>query len=152
MLTVKVYSRYGFEKVTKFTDQNVDEFPTDYFICIHASGWIHSIPYFKRPHKNVINLVFDDVEKDKKKWIHEYVPIPYNAIACTPKQAAAMKHFINEIEDGSTVHVYCAKGQSRSPAVAAFIEEYRNKVSDSKFHTYKYNQHVYNLLRNLVNV
>jgi hypothetical protein len=82
LLTVQVYSRYGFEEVTAFTDQNVDEFPNEYFICIHATGWIHAIPYFKQPHKNVLNLVFDDVEKDRKKWIHEYVPIPYSAIAC----------------------------------------------------------------------
>ena len=152
MLTIQVYSRYGFEEVTTFTDQNLDEFPNEYFICIHATGWIHAIPYFKQPHKNVLNLVFDDVEKDRKKWIHEYVPITYNAIACTENQAILMKRFIDNIPDNSTVHVYCAKGQSRSPAVAAFIEEHRNKNQHSKFHNYKYNQHVYNLLRNTTHV
>jgi len=152
LLTSQVYSRYGFEEVTTFTDQNLDEFPNEYFICIHATGWIHAIPYFKQPHKNVLNLVFDDVEKDRKKWIHEYVPITYNAIACTENQAILMKRFIDNIPDNSTVHVYCAKGQSRSPAVAAFIEEHRNKNQHSKFHNYKYNQHVYNLLRNTTHV
>jgi hypothetical protein len=152
LLTIQVYSRYGFEEVTTFTDQNLDEFPNEYFICIHATGWIHAIPYFKQPHKNVLNLVFDDVEKDRKKWIHEYVPITYNAIACTENQAILMKRFIDNIPDNSTVHVYCAKGQSRSPAVAAFIEEHRNKNQHSKFHNYKYNQHVYNLLRNTTHV
>ena len=150
MLTVQVYSRYGFEEVTAFTDQNVDEFPNEYFICIHATGWIHAIPYFKQPHKNVLNLVFDDVEKDRKKWIHEYVPIPYSAIACTEEQASVMKSFIDNISANSTVHVYCAKGQSRSPAIAAFIEEYRNNNNHSKFHNYEYNQHVYNLLKKTI--
>jgi predicted protein tyrosine phosphatase len=147
LLTVHVYSRYGFEEVTKFTDKNVDEFPNEYFICVHATGWIHAIPYFKQPHKNVLNLVFDDVSENKKKWIHEYVPIPYNAIACTREQAKELKQFIDTIPNYSNIHVYCAKGQSRSPAIAAYIEEYKNKNTNSKFHTYKYNEHVYKLLK-----
>ena len=150
MLTVQVYSRYGFEKVTTFTDQNVDSFTNEYFICIHATGWIHAIPYFKKQHSNVLNLVFDDVEKNRKKWIHEYVPISYSAIACTEEQAKELKQFIDAIPTNSTVHVYCAKGQSRSPAIAAFIEEYKNNNRNSKFHTYKYNEHVYNLLRKTI--
>ena len=149
LLTVQGYSRYGFEEITKFTDSNVDLFPNDFFICVHATGWIHAIPYFKQPHSNVINLVFDDVAVDGSKWSHEYVPISYNAKACTREQAKELKQFIDTIPDNSNVHVYCAKGQSRSPAIAAYIEEYKNNNKNSKFHSYKYNEHVYRLLKDI---
>lgn len=133
--------------MTEFNDSNVDQYPNDYFICVHATGWIHGIPYFKQPHKNVLNLVFDDVEKDKKKWIHEYVPISYNAKACTIEQAIDLKKFIDNIPNSATVYVYCAKGKSRSPAIAKFIEEYRN---NNEFIYDGYNAHVYNLLKSII--
>ena len=50
------------------TDQTVDS-SNDFYICLNSTGWIHSIPYFKEEHANVINLYFDDVESSGPKEI-----------------------------------------------------------------------------------
>lgn len=122
-VNVKTYSRLQIAKETEFKDSTLSNYPNDFFICINATGMLHSIPHFKKDHNNVINLYFDDTEVDKEKWLG---PIKYTAKACTKEQAQQIVEFVDNIPDGSTVHIYCTRGESRSPAIGFFIREYRN--------------------------
>jgi predicted protein tyrosine phosphatase len=92
----------------------------------------------------VINTYFDDTDIDRIKTTENLV---YYARACTIDQAIKIRNFIDTIPQDATVHIYCAKGQSRSPAVAKFIEEYKNSNTNNVYHNY--NQHVYQLLRSI---
>lgn len=141
-MIVKVYPQFDFYNSTQFHDNNVEQFNTDFFICLNSSGHIHSIPYFKSNHYNVLNMFFDDTDVNRIKVTGELV---YYAWACTNQQAKLIRNFIDTIPQDATVHIYCAKGKSRSPAVAKFIEEHRNLNVDNSYYTY--NTHVYNLLK-----
>jgi predicted protein tyrosine phosphatase len=144
MLDVTVYSKKEFEE-TEFTDDTIDKFSKDYFICINATGHVHSIPHFKKPHPRVINCYFDDVEYDQVKF-DTIFKLNFNALACTVLQATEIKTFIDTIPDSSSLHIYCSKGKSRSPAIAKFVEEYKNK----KIVEYEnHNRHVYETLKSL---
>ncbi len=126
-INVKTYSRLQIAKETNFKDVTLKDYPTDFFICVNATGMLHSIPHFKKDHTNVINLYFDDTDVDKEKWLG---PIKYTAKACTRDQALQIINFVDVIPEDSTVHIYCTRGESRSPAIGFFIREYRNKESD----------------------
>lgn len=141
-INVKTYSRLQIAKETEFKDSTLKNFPNDFFICINATGMLHSIPHFKKEHPNVINLYFDDTEIDKEKWLG---PIKYTAKACTKEQALEIVNFVDEIPNDSTVHIYCTRGESRSPAIGIFIKEYRNKESNVEKSDY-INYFLYNLL------
>ena len=150
MLEVKRYSRKYFEEEMQkanVNDHTVDS-SNDYFICINATGWIHGVPYFKQPHANVIDLYFDDVHKTGLKaipWYNNDHRIIY-AQACTIEQAATLKKFIDAIPDNSVVHIYCAKGKSRSKGVELYINEfYNNLVSDND----GINSNIYSLLKSI---
>lgn len=140
-MRTKIYPQFNFYKNTKFNDQNVDQYLDDYFICVNSSGHIHSVPHFKQSHANVLNLYFDDTERNKIKVTGNLV---YYAIACTEKQAKTIKEFIDTIPESATVHIYCAKGKSRSTAIGKFIEDYKNIFPKTEFNSY--NSYVYNLL------
>lgn len=149
MLKIKRYSRIEFEKMadeSNITDQTVDH-SDDYFICINATGWIHGIPYFKNYHRNVINLYFDDVYRTGLKvipWFNGDQRVIY-AWSCSANQAEELKEFIKDIPQGSTVHIYCAKGRSRSRGVEMYINEMYNntKVED------EINSNVYDMLKSV---
>lgn len=139
-MNLYVYNQDEFKLTTPFNDNNVELSSNDYFICLNSSGYIHSIPHFKQPHPNVINTYFDDTIENKIKVSSGIV---YYAIACTINQAKSIKEFIDKIPNNSSIHIYCAKGKSRSQAVKKFIEEYSGlKKSDYT----SYNKHVYKLL------
>lgn len=142
-INVTTYSLKDFAS-TVFNDMNVADFHNDYFICINASGNMHSIPYFHKEHHNVLNVYFDDVIEDTVKY---YGPtdseFPFNAKACTNKQAKDIYDFIKSIPNNSSLHIYCTKGKSRSVAVANFVNEYINKI---EYSTKGHNTLVYNLL------
>lgn len=142
-VNVRVYSLKEFTETAEFTDDNVEQFPLDYFICINASGFIHSTPYFKKDHATVLNLYFDDVDRDHTKFDIVF-NMSFPAKACTVEQAESIVSFVNSIPDGATVHIYCTKGKSRSPAVAMYVEEVKNN-NTIKFDTY--NEYVFNLLK-----
>ncbi len=130
----------------RISDETVDRFISEYFICLNATGWKHAEPFFKQPHKNVINLYFDDVEQDGLKevpWFNNTTKT-IDARAITVEQAKELKTFIEAIPNNSTVHVYCAKGRSRSAAVEAYISETRNNV---KLDLPGMNPRVYKLLK-----
>lgn len=144
MVKISVYSKKEFEE-TEFTDDNIDSFSTDYFVCINATGHVHSVPHFKKSHPRVINCYFDDVEYDHIKFDTVF-KVNFNALACSIVQATEIKKFIDTIPNGATLHIYCSKGKSRSPAVAKFVQEYKNK----KIVEYEtYNQHVYKTLKSI---
>lgn len=145
MIDVKVYSKKNFEEAG-FTDANVSQLANDFFICINATGHVHSTPHFTKSHHNILNCYFDDVEYDHVKFDTMF-KMEFNARACTLDQAVEMKNFIDAVPDKSKLHIYCTKGKSRSPAVAKFVEDYKN----NKTVEYEnYNQHVYAILKSLV--
>jgi len=128
-IQIKTYSRQEFISKIFCHDDNVEDFVTDYFLCINASGNIHSIPYFKRCHFNVLNMYFDDVLED---GIKHYGPtdseFEFHAKCCTLEQSKEMHNFIHSIPDGCNLHVYCTKGQSRSVAIAKYVDTYVNNI------------------------
>lgn len=145
MLTVITYSRKDFDNNTLANDSNVENFVSDYFICINASGGIHGEPYFNQQHFNVFNTYFDDVLEDCKKF---YGPTDseyeFDAKALTTLQAKELYKFIHSIPDECKVHIYCTKGKSRSVAVAKYINEFINKT---KYNVDGHNILVYELLK-----
>ncbi|MEK9804747.1 MAG: hypothetical protein VW551_00440 [Euryarchaeota archaeon] len=123
----------------------------EYLIGVHSNGnWIHSEPIMKDA-PNVLNLKFEDVEKTGLKaiqWYNNTQKIIY-ATACSNSQAEQIVRFIRKIPEGATLHVYCAKGKSRSVAVANYVRKYyNNETVDDSGH----NKHVYNLLERYHNV
>jgi predicted protein tyrosine phosphatase len=123
----------------------------EYLIGVHSNGnWIHSEPIMKDA-PNVLNLKFEDVEKTGLKaiqWYNNTQKIIY-ATACSNSQAEQIVRFIRKIPEGAMLHVYCAKGKSRSVAVANYVRKYyNNETVDDSGH----NKHVYNLLERYHNV
>lgn len=149
MIFTRRYSKNDFVRymsINKINDLSVKNFIKEYFICLNATGWKHSIPYFKESHDNVINLYFDDVENDGPKeiqWFNNTTKI-IEAKAMTIDQAIELKKFINRIPDNSIVHIHCTKGLSRSAAVENFINETRNNHIVEQTEG---NIRVYNLLK-----
>jgi len=141
-MIVKVYPQFDFYNTTQFNDTNVEQSNSDFFICLNSSGHIHSVPHFKFKHYNVLNMFFDDTDTNRIKVTGNLV---YYAWACTNHQADLIRNFIDTIPQDATIHIYCAKGKSRSPAVAKFIEEYKNLNIDNDYYTY--NTHIYHLLK-----
>lgn len=139
-------------KVKTYAMKDVPKIPDDeYLIGIHSNGnWIHSKPIMPSA-ENVFNVWFEDVEKTGLKAIRWYNNTQriIHAIACSDKQALEIIDFIRKIPNNSTLHIYCAKGQSRSIAVANYIRRYINKetIDDSG-----HNKHVYRLLEKYHNV
>jgi hypothetical protein len=139
-MKIKIYDQEDFKKTTNYTDDNVDQYDDQFFICINSTGNIHAVPHFRKDHINVINTYFDDTEYDRIKVSGDIV---YYAKACTISQAKNIKKFIDTIPKHATVHIYCAKGKSRSPAVKKFIEDY--KGLEKSFYP-SFNKHVYRIL------
>jgi hypothetical protein len=140
-MKVTVYPQFNFYSTTLFNDGNVESSLNDYFICINSSGHIHSVPHFKHSHHNVLNMYFDDTDCDKIKVSGNIV---YYARVCTQEQAKEIKQFVKVIPQDANVHVYCAKGKSRSTAVGKFVENYHNFPVKTEYKTY--NEFLYNLL------
>jgi predicted protein tyrosine phosphatase len=140
-MTVTVYPQFNFYATTLFDDSNVENSLNNYFICINSSGHIYSVPHFKQRHPNVLNMYFDDTDRDKLKVSGNIV---YYARVCTREQAKEIKCFVDTIPQDAEVHVYCAKGKSRSTAVGKFVEDYLNLPFKTEYKSY--NQFLYNLL------
>ena len=128
-IQVIVYSRNGFAAETLCNDSNVEDFVNDYFICINATENIHSEPFFKKDHDNVLNMYFDDVLEDTVKYFGPTdSEFKCYAKACTVSQAKQMHNFIKHIPESSRLHIYCTKGKSRSVAVAKYVNEVVNGI------------------------
>ena len=132
-IQVITYSLEDFTSMSMYNDGNVEDFVSDYFICVNATGNKHSIPYFKHSHYNVLNMYFDDVYIDCVKY---YGPTDseyqFNAKACTNEQAKEMFDFISTLPTNIRLHIYCTKGKSRSVAIAKFCDEYLNKTVSTR--------------------
>lgn len=138
MLKAYSYSKKDFvSKMQKenITDTTVED-TNDYYICIDSTGGPNSDPYFEQFHPNVLNLHFDDVSEDKENW-GEDIKAYYKAVAPTLTQITHIKRFIDSAV--GTVHIHCVKGESRSKAVADYVNNTRI-VHDSKY--------AYELIRN----
>lgn len=126
---IEVYSKHNFlEYATKnnIIDDTVEQIP-DYFICIDSTGGETGIQYFKKPHPNVLQLKFDDVNEDCVRWgddIQSY----YSGIGPSEKDLDILFEFLNKRDKTCPLHVYCAKGQSRSRAVKDFLTGNVKKV------------------------
>jgi predicted protein tyrosine phosphatase len=142
-MIVTVYPQFNFYETTPFNDSNVENHLNDYFICINSTGHIHSVPHFKQHHPNVLNCSFDDTDHDHTKF-DTIFNVEFSAKVCTAEQAKEIVNFVDNIPLGSMVHIYCAKGKSRSTAVGKFVEEYHSLPVKTEYKTY--NQFIYNLL------
>jgi len=136
---LKAYSYSKLDFISKLqaegiTDQTVED-SNDYYICIDSTGGPGSEPYFNKFHPNVLNLSFDDVSEDQLNW-GEDIKDYYRAVAPTITQMSYIKTFIDNAV--GNIHIHCTKGQSRSKAVADFINKIESK-QDSKY--------AYNLIR-----
>lgn len=96
------------------------EFSKDFYLCIDNSGGPGSDPYFNFDHKNVLNITFDDTNKDKKEWATEHMQY-YYAVAPTEEQIKIIAKFLSNAT--GILHVYCNKGKSRSVAVADVVNK-----------------------------
>lgn len=116
-----IFNHYMSEQ--SIDDSNVSN-KNAFFICLNSTAWIHSKPYFKEEHDNVINLYFDDVHQSgpkEIKWFNNTTKI-IDAVAMNNEQAICLAKFIDKIPTNSTVYIYCAKGKSRSGAVEDYIK------------------------------
>lgn len=148
VIDIKVFSVDEFRK--KPIKKNILE-NNEYLIGIHSNGWIHSIPVIKEKHDRVLNLWFEDVEKTGLKaikWFNNTHRIIY-AVRCSREQGKEIVDFVKRIPNNSTLYIYCAKGQSRSPAVANYVRKYINHESVVSPETH--NKYLYSLLEEIHN-
>lgn len=116
----------------------------EYLIGVHSNGWIHSKPLLEAS-SNILNMWFEDVEKTGLKAIQWYNNTQkiIHATACSDEQAKEIIEFIKKIPQGSTLHIYCAKGQSRSVAIANYVRKFLNSETIDE---HGHNRHVFRLL------
>ena len=143
-MNVTVYSMNNFSK-SEYTDDTVDSYYQSRFICIHSNNWVHSLPHFDKPHNNVLNLSFDDVETDSVKTV-QWFNNTTKTITARKMTANQAKQILDFVGDSNDIHVYCAKGKSRSMAVAKYLLDRKNLDSS---HIVEYNRYVYNTLRDV---
>ena len=119
--------------------------PEQYYISIISSVGPKGIPVINSQHDNVLTIAFDDVLESGEQWGND-IKAFYPAVAITEEQAQKLHDFIEAIPLNSNVHVHCVYGQSRTGAVAKYLQEYR----DATVHNItleKYNDRVFNLLK-----
>ena len=123
-INIYVLSKVEFDGLLQrnnIDDMNVDEFITVAFISINdSSGDYYKNPLFRINHHNVLNLWFDDVEKDGQLS-------PTNkeeTKAFSSSQANTVIEFLNSNKSAKTLFVHCAAGISRSGAVGQFALDY----------------------------
>jgi predicted protein tyrosine phosphatase len=112
-MIVNLFSRKTFDK-SVYSDN-------EFYVCINSSGGDDSITLIPMQKPNIINLWFDDVEQDQRKWGEE-VGHWVDAKAITYAQADNLYNFLKNISNDSVINVYCSKGVSRSGAVAEFLK------------------------------
>ena len=127
MSTVTVMSQHEFDSMcekAKITDENVEDMKCSAFISIIGTkdvldSYLHepnTEHWFKQNHPNVLNLEFDDVDKDTE--FHRK-----KAYAMTTQQAMRLFKFINDNLD-KDFYIHCRAGVSRSGAIGYFITQF----------------------------
>lgn len=124
-MDINVMSKSMFDSLMKtnnINDETVEQWNnTVFFISISDTDKFSDsrIPHFKRNHKNVLNLSFDDCERDGEPSPTQ----PMGTKAFTEEQAIDLLEFIDRNLDKKQCIVHCMAGLSRSPAVALFIND-----------------------------
>lgn len=122
-------------------DDNVIEKIDLAFISINDSTSKYS--YFKKDHKNVITLKFDDLIE----------PL-FDYVLFNKDHAKILLEFIERNKDKKFI-IHCEAGISRSGAIGQFINDTYKKMDESKFKELNKhispNQLVYNTLKNMYN-
>lgn len=118
-----------------------------YYISIISSGGPKGTPVINGKYDNVLTIAFDDVLESGEYWGND-IKAFYPAVAITEQQAQQLHDFIEAIPLNSNVHIHCVYGQSRTGAVAKYLQEYRNATVHN-ITLDKYNERVYALLRKL---
>lgn len=121
--------------------------PTHYYISIISSGGPKGTPVINEKYDNVLTIAFDDVLESGEYWGKD-INAFYPAVAITEQQAQQLHDFIEAIPLNSNVHIHCVYGQSRTGAVAKYLQEHRNATVHN-ITLDKYNERVYALLRKL---
>lgn len=118
---LNVYSHMVFEnELTKrgLTDENVETFKNDAFIDIIGKGVEDGLShFFKENHENVLNLEFDDIDKEVERYGTTDV-----LYGMSKEQAKETYDFIMKNKDKSFT-ICCAAGMSRSQGVGNFINQ-----------------------------
>lgn len=118
---LKVYPHWKFEEELAskgLTNENVETFKEDAFIDIIGKGESDDLKhYFFENHENVLNLEFDDIDKEEERFGAQDI-----LYGMTKDQAQEVVDFITKNKDRSFT-ICCAAGMSRSQAVGNFIDQ-----------------------------
>jgi predicted protein tyrosine phosphatase len=124
-MKVYVLNKKKFDEIMSINgidDSNVEDMKGKYFISINDT-LSKETPWFKRDHRNVLVMYFDDITEDTlvvKRNGKEHC-----AKGITEEQAEKIANFIKKIpEDAKMVVVHCAAGISRSGGVGSTIADY----------------------------
>lgn len=116
---VKVLSKVDFDDLMREMNFNLDNVESEdcIFISIHSSDKVgnNSEPYFSENRKNVLNMVFDDIEsKDSNS----------DNILFDDDMVDIILSFLENNDTVSKCVVHCLAGISRSGAVGTFLINY----------------------------
>lgn len=121
MKKVIVIPKYAFDRGlrgNKIDDTNVEQLiGKACFISINDTFGTDEVPFFSKPHPNVLTLFFDDVDQD-------IVTDHGTAKAFTDEQATDIYAFIEKNKETENFIVHCTAGISRSGGVGEFINNY----------------------------
>lgn len=144
---INVYPHWKFDDELSrmgLTDENVESFKDDAFIDIIGKGADDGLKhYFSRDHENVLNLEFDDIDKEEEKFGTQDT-----LYGMTREQAEDVIYFITKNLDRSFT-ICCAAGMSRSQAVGNFINQAMEGEFDSTTLLPYPNPHVMALLKRI---
>lgn len=166
MHSINVFSHLKFDKLmqdNKWVDCNVDNLKDTAFISIcckpeikknYLEDYKHETDehWFKKSHKNVLNIEFDDIFEDTLET--EYG----KAIGITIDQAKEITNFISEnyAKGIKNWYLHCRAGRSRSAAIGIYIMEFLQahgeQVKDNGFQKDRVNSLVYDRLSEATNV
>lgn len=123
-MRVFVVSQIIFDKFmidNNINDKNVEFKSNLVLISITDTMGYHS-HYFKSNHKNVLNIMFDDIDEAE---LHTRMSDCKGMSVEQGKQIISFLETINK-KKVKTIIVHCAAGISRSGAVGSFINNYFN--------------------------
>jgi predicted protein tyrosine phosphatase len=123
---IYIFSKLKFEQrmiELHLSDKNISEQENIYIISITGKFDSH---YFKKEHKNVLNLKFHDITDRDGKY-------PF-----TDNLAKLTINFLSKIEKFSNydLYIHCFKGVSRSAAIAIFSAMYLGEDVKNLLNTY----------------
>lgn len=139
----------------EFNQLSLDFLNNKAIIRIHnikEKDWVNTLEI-----KNIINLYFDDINKEQLLWyekIYWYLPSviqnQWNIKFIKRTQALQIIEFIKNNKNMDFI-IHCEFGKSRSVAIAMFIKQFYNGTLRNKedYECQNYNRLVFNLLKKL---